>query len=81
MRLPLWIYRTLVPFDALHPAFRLVDRGYVARAKRLGRDGKGIPLNVWTVNDEDDLRYMSELGVAGIITNYPDRLARILAQD
>jgi glycerophosphoryl diester phosphodiesterase len=80
-RLPLWVYRMLVPLNALHPHFRLVDRGYVARARRLGRDGKGVPLNVWTVNDEDDLRRTSELGVAGIITNYPDRLARILALD
>jgi len=80
-RLPLWVYRFFVPLDALHPAFRLVDGRYVERARRLGRDGQGIPLNVWTVNEEDDLRATSELGVAGIITNYPDRLARILRRD
>lgn len=73
-RAPLWMYRLLAPYDALHPAFGLVDEGYVTRAQRR-------PLNVWTVNKEDDLRRMRELGVAGIITNYPDRLARILAED
>jgi glycerophosphoryl diester phosphodiesterase len=72
-RLPLWFYRLLVPYDALHPAYDLVDAAYVARA------GSKNPLNVWTVNDEADLRRMCELGVTGIITNYPDRLARILA--
>jgi glycerophosphoryl diester phosphodiesterase len=75
-RLPLWAYRLLAPYDALHPAYRLVDRGYVARARR-----QGSPLNVWTVNDEDELGRMCDLGVSGVITNYPDRLARILAQD
>jgi len=80
-RLPLWAFRWFVPFDALHPAFGLVDAEYVARARRLGRDGTGVPLNVWTVNEEDDLRAISGLGVAGIITNYPDRLARILGRD
>jgi glycerophosphoryl diester phosphodiesterase len=72
--LPPWVYRMLAPYDALHPAFGLVDAAYVARA------GREVPLNVWTVNDEAELRRMCGLGVAGIITNYPDRLARILAQ-
>jgi glycerophosphoryl diester phosphodiesterase len=71
-RLPAWLYRLAVPYDALHPEFRLVDRAYLARTRR-------CPLNVWTVNEEDDLRRMLDLGVAGIITNYPDRLAGILA--
>ena len=73
--LPLWVYRLLAPYDALHPAYRLVNRGYVARARR-----QGSPLNVWTVNDEDELRRVCELGESGVITNYPDRLARVLDQ-
>ena len=74
-RLPLWFYGLSAPHDALHPAFRLVHKGYVARARR-----RGLALNVWTVNTEDDLRQMCDLEVAGIITNYPDRLARILVE-
>ena len=78
--LPLWLYRWIAPHDALHPAFQLVDRAYVARAQRPRNPSTGRPLNVWTVNDENDLQRMVDLGVAGIITNYPDRLARILAE-
>jgi glycerophosphoryl diester phosphodiesterase len=82
--LPLWLYRWIAPFDALHPAFQLVNRGYVARARHRcpvpGLQGTAFPLNVWTVNDESDLRRMVDLGVAGIITNYPDRLAHILTE-
>lgn len=33
---------------------------------------------VWTVDEEDQMRAMIEMGVGGIITNYPDRLNRVL---
>jgi glycerophosphoryl diester phosphodiesterase len=35
---------------------------------------------VWTVDEEADMRAMIEMGVGGIITNYPDRLNRILEE-
>jgi glycerophosphoryl diester phosphodiesterase len=73
--LPLWVYGLLTPHDALHPSYPLVGPRYVTRARRLGR-----PLNVWTVNETQDLRHVRDLGVAGIITNFPDRLARVLAE-
>jgi glycerophosphoryl diester phosphodiesterase len=37
-----------------------------------------MDVHVWTVNDEDDLRRMIDLGVNGIITDYPDRLLDLL---
>ena len=33
---------------------------------------------VWTVDEEEDMREMIEMGVGGIISNYPDRLNRVL---
>ena len=33
---------------------------------------------VWTVDQEEDMREMVAMGVGGIITNYPDRLNRVL---
>ena len=33
---------------------------------------------VWTVDDEDEMREMIEMGVGGIITNYPDRLNKVI---
>lgn len=38
----------------------------------------GIELNVWTVNDESDMRQLIEAGVHGIITDYPQRLVLLL---
>ncbi|MBT4140268.1 MAG: glycerophosphodiester phosphodiesterase [Candidatus Latescibacteria bacterium] len=35
---------------------------------------------VWTVDEEEDMRAMIDMGVGGIITNYPDRLNKVLAE-
>jgi glycerophosphoryl diester phosphodiesterase len=73
--MPRIVHTLVVPYDALHPALSLVDAAYVAGARRWGP-----PVNVWTVNAPDDMRRVSALGVAGIITNYPDRLNQVLAE-
>jgi glycerophosphoryl diester phosphodiesterase len=41
---------------------------------------KGIPVHVWTVNERTDMLRLIEWGVDGIITDYPDILADILAR-
>ena len=40
--------------------------------------GAGFEIHVWTANAPADLRRMIELGVDGIITDYPARLRRLL---
>lgn len=40
--------------------------------------GLGLKVIVWTVNEEQDIRALLELGVDGVITDYPDRGHRIL---
>ena len=35
---------------------------------------------VYTVDEEEDIRAMVEMGVGGIITNYPDRLNKVLEE-
>ena len=37
-----------------------------------------LEVHAWTINDEAALRRMIELGVDGIITDYPDRLLALL---
>jgi glycerophosphoryl diester phosphodiesterase len=39
---------------------------------------KGKQVMVWTVNDEDDLKLCQDLGVQGVITDYPARARKIL---
>ena len=38
----------------------------------------GVEVHVWTVNDVAEMRAMLELGVDGIITDYPARLVALL---
>ncbi len=39
-----------------------------------------LEMHVWTVNEEPQMRELLELGVDGIITDFPDRLLAILLQ-
>jgi len=73
--LPALLHQFYAPFAALHPHFRLVDEPYLAAARR-----RGQRVNAWTVNDAQDMRALRDLGVDGIITNYPDMLSDVLAE-
>lgn len=46
---------------------------------REARDA-GLKVVVWTVNDPRDIARMLDLGVDGIISDYPDRLRRVAAE-
>jgi glycerophosphoryl diester phosphodiesterase len=37
-----------------------------------------MEVHAWTINDEESMRRLIELGVDGIITDYPDRLIAVL---
>ncbi len=56
-----------------YEAWRLVTPYSVAAAHRAGAE-----VHVWTVNDAAEMRAMLELGVDGIITDYPARLLALL---
>lgn len=38
---------------------------------------KNIEINVWTVNDREDMKRLMELGVNAVITNYPDMACEV----
>jgi glycerophosphoryl diester phosphodiesterase len=59
--------------EGLHPDFAMVDDAYLARARKLG-----LPVRVWTVDDEAEMRRLIALGVDAIITNVPDRLTALM---
>ncbi len=37
----------------------------------------GRPVHVWTVDDVETARRLMSVGVAGIVTNYPDRMGAL----
>lgn len=54
-------------------AIELIDRRFIARAH-----AHNIQVHVWTINDPDAMQHYLDLGVDGLITDYPDRLLHIL---
>lgn len=40
---------------------------------------RGLVVKVWTVNDADRMNQLIDMGVDGIITDYPDRLRAVMA--
>lgn len=58
---------------AAHPHKLCIRGNFVRKAHK-----KGIQVNVWTVNESEDIRAMIEAGVDGIITDCPDRVRNIL---
>jgi glycerophosphoryl diester phosphodiesterase len=53
----------------------VVDPPVVEHFHRLG-----IPVHVWTVDDEEEMRALLAIGVDGIVTDRPDVLARVLGR-
>lgn len=59
-----------------HRGRQVLSPRWVEQAHRLN-----IPVHVWTVNDAADIRRLLAWGVDGIITDRPDRLARLLHEE
>jgi len=53
----------------------IVTRAFVDAAH-----SKNVKVHVWTVNEKEDMRRLLELGVDGIITDYPDRLVEVMKE-
>jgi len=71
-----WLARPVIgPHEARHPHFSMVDTGYMNWARQ-----HGYRVNVWTVNEPEDMQQMIGLGVDMIITDVPDVLHQILVE-
>ncbi len=55
-----------------HGRLTVVDRSFVKTARKVG-----FPVHVWTVDDISEARRLRSLGVAGIITNYPQQMMQL----
>ncbi|NLP11924.1 glycerophosphodiester phosphodiesterase [bacterium] len=63
------------PWPILSVRFSAVNEAFVVKARKAGKR-----IHVWTVNDEQKMRDLLALKVDGIITNYPDRLRKVLTE-
>ncbi len=54
---------------AIHPSLGIITRDNTKMSQEAG-----FKVNVWTVNEREDIQRMIEFGVDGIISDYPNRL-------
>ncbi len=52
---------------------KIVTERFIKTAKK-----QNIEVHAWTINEVDDMKRMISMGVEGIVTDYPDRLLRVL---
>lgn len=69
-----WDYAASLHADALHAYHYAVLPEFVAEASE-----HNVVYHPWTVNDPGRMKALIAAGVAGIITDYPDVLSRLLA--
>lgn len=68
-----WDYAKSLGADALHAYDPAVTAEWIHEAK-----AEGVDYHPFTVNDEARLDALIEMGTAGIITDHPDRVVRLL---
>jgi glycerophosphoryl diester phosphodiesterase len=68
-----WQYAQNLGAQALHAHKEAVTKAWVTEAK-----AHGIVYYPFTVNDPEEMKKLIAFGVAGIITDYPDRLTELL---
>ncbi|MBF1152463.1 MAG: glycerophosphodiester phosphodiesterase, partial [[Eubacterium] sulci] len=67
-------YAKLHGMEALHPAlYNLQYEGFMKECKE-----KNIEVNVWTVDEEEYIKFCCMLGVDSIITNCPDKVFAVI---
>lgn len=67
---------SLIPVQAVHPYYRMVDAAYMAWARK-----NGWRVHVWTVDDPVEAQRLVDLGVHALITNKPKFIRENLFTD
>jgi len=67
-----WRWAGELRATSIHPYWMLVSADTVRTAAE-----KELDVIVWTVNEPDAMRHLIDLGVGGIISDFPDRFATV----
>lgn len=59
--------------ECCHPCWYTLTQENVDEMKSQGR-----VINTWTVNNYEDIRRLADMGIDGLIGNYPDRMVELL---
>lgn len=68
------LYAKIVGAEAIHPYFPAIDSKEVIDRVRAA----GVMVNPYTINEEEVMKRFLDYGIDGIITNYPDKLKKLM---
>ncbi len=68
------LYAKIVGAEAIHPYFPAIDSKEVIDRVRAA----GVMVNPYTINEEEVMKRFLNYGIDGIITNYPDKLKKLM---
>ncbi|MTI48597.1 glycerophosphodiester phosphodiesterase [Sporosalibacterium faouarense] len=68
-----WDYVIRLNIDVIHPIYFALYPDLIKKCKE-----RNVEINTYTVNCDEDMKKVIDLGVNGIITNYPDKAKKIL---
>jgi glycerophosphoryl diester phosphodiesterase len=69
-----WLARPIIgKHEARHPHYSMVEEGYVHWARK-----HAYRINVWTVNEIEDIRRMRDLSVDALISDRPELVREVL---
>jgi glycerophosphoryl diester phosphodiesterase len=68
----------VTPAMVLQIPLEFANRPLVTEALLAHAHAHGIQVHVWTINDEEKMSALLDLGVDGIITDHPERLADLI---
>jgi glycerophosphoryl diester phosphodiesterase len=69
-----WVYAKYLGVDAVHPHHLAVTTGMIDGCHR-----HGIRVRPYTVNEEKEMKRLMDAGADAVITNYPDRMRKLLS--
>lgn len=75
---PRWLrafFSMLTPHEAIHPSKELISEEMIE-----GQHQQGHWVNVWTVNELENIKRLVHLGVEGVITDVPDLARKVVKE-
>ena len=69
-------YAKTVGANAIHPYFHAINEEVIKETKK-----HKTQINVFTVDDEEKMKFFLDMKVDGIITNCPDKLHKIMTDN
>jgi glycerophosphoryl diester phosphodiesterase len=64
------------PIEVVIPQFRLASRELISEVHE-----EGLKVFAWTVNEEAEIERLLDLGVDGLITDYPEKVAAVVSRN